>query len=555
MTQKRFINDADTIVVEALDAVASLAADELLRLDGYPHIKVVLREHLDPAKVAVISGGGAGHEPAHAGFVGRGMLSAAVSGEIFASPSVEAVYAGIMAATGDAGCLLVVKNYTGDRLNFGLAAERARAAGKRVETVIVADDVAIPDASQPRGVAGTLFVHKIAGHLAEQGASLEAVAAAARRVAAEVRSLGVSLEGCTIPGRPSAARLADDEGELGLGIHGEPGVETFTLASVRELVALMVERLLPTLPDPASDARPLVALLNNLGAVPSIEMAVVASEVLRSALGPRLALVIGPAALMTSLDMNGFSLSLLPLDDERRAALTGACEVVAWPEAVRPRAAPKLRALPALSARAARVSASPSADPGLRAALVTMLDALIAAKDELDALDAKIGDGDTGSTMAGAARAILAELDALPFAQPSALLASLAELLAEVMGGSSGVLLSIFCTAAAEALARGEGWIPALTAGLARVREYGGASLGDRTMIDALEPAFAALRGSGVLGEAASAARAGAERTASMMRAGAGRAAYLTGERLAGVPDPGAVAVAIAFEALAREHS
>jgi dihydroxyacetone kinase len=148
---KRFFNRRDTIVLEALDGLAALGGGRLVRLDGYPHIKVITRAQLDPHKVAVVSGGGAGHEPAHAGFVGVGMLSAAVSGEVFASPSVEAVLAAILAVTGEAGCLLIVKNYTGDRLNFGLAAERARAQGRRVETVLVADDIAIPDSSTHAG--------------------------------------------------------------------------------------------------------------------------------------------------------------------------------------------------------------------------------------------------------------------------------------------------------------------------------------------------------------------------------------------------------------------
>ncbi|RUX56589.1 dihydroxyacetone kinase, partial [Mesorhizobium sp. M7A.F.Ca.CA.002.09.1.1] len=161
---KHFFNRRETIVTEALDGLLrTIGSGDLARLDGYPEIKVVLRADWDKTKVSVVSGGGAGHEPSHAGFVGRGMLTAAVSGEIFASPSVEAVLAAIRAVTGPAGCLLIVKNYTGDRLNFGLAAEKARAEGFRVEMVIVADDIALPDITQPRGVAGTLFVHKISG--------------------------------------------------------------------------------------------------------------------------------------------------------------------------------------------------------------------------------------------------------------------------------------------------------------------------------------------------------------------------------------------------------
>ena len=158
---KRFTNAKANIVTEAIDGfLATTANDKLARLDGYPHTKVIVRTDWDKARVALVSGGGSGHEPAHVGFVGEGMLTAAVCGEIFASPTVDAVLSAILAVTGEAGCLLIVKNYTGDRLNFGLAAERAKAMGLKVEMVIVGDDIAIPGALQPRGVAGTLFVHK-----------------------------------------------------------------------------------------------------------------------------------------------------------------------------------------------------------------------------------------------------------------------------------------------------------------------------------------------------------------------------------------------------------
>ncbi|TXN74801.1 dihydroxyacetone kinase subunit DhaK, partial [Methylobacterium sp. WL18] len=166
-----FIETRATLVGDAIAGLLAASGGRLARLDGDPDIRVVLRADLDADKVAVISGGGSGHEPAHAGFVGPGMLSAAVCGDVFASPSVDAVLAGILAVTGPAGCLLVIKNYAGDRLNFGLAAERARALGRKVETVIVSDDIALPAAKQPRGVAGTLFVHKVAGHAARASAA------------------------------------------------------------------------------------------------------------------------------------------------------------------------------------------------------------------------------------------------------------------------------------------------------------------------------------------------------------------------------------------------
>jgi dihydroxyacetone kinase len=558
---KHFINTRDTIVTEALDGLAALGPG-LARLDGYPHIKVLTRAQIDAHKVAVVSGGGAGHEPAHAGFVGRGLLSAAVSGEIFASPSVEAVLAGILAVTGEAGCVLIVKNYTGDRLNFGLAAERARAIGRRVETVLVADDIAIPDPTRRRGVAGTLFVHKIAGHLAERGADLDTVAALARAAAAEIWSLGVSLDSCTIPGAIATDRLAADEGELGLGIHGEPGVEKIGLQPVRSIVALMVERLMAALPE---GPHRYAALINNLGAVPAIEMSVIVHELLQSRVADRIELVIGPAPMMTSLDMNGFSLSLLRLDDARREALLGDCDVVAWPGAAVPKPV-EVRPLPS---RSPRTRAPASSDPqverglggesdfggrGLEKSLSALLERMIAMQAELDLLDARIGDGDTGTTFATGARAVRERFANLPFGNSHELLAELADVLGESMGGSVGVLLSIGCMAASQARARGDSWVAALGEGVARIREYGGAQPGDRTMLDALIPAMDALNETGDVRAAADAARAGAEATASLVRAKAGRAAYLSAESLAGTPDPGAMAIAAAFEAVSAEQ-
>lgn len=233
---EHFINAKEDMVTQAIDGTIAASGGKLARLDGYPHIRVVVRSDWDKSKVALVSGGGSGHEPAHAGFVGKGMLTAAVCGDVFASPSVDAVLAGILAVTGPAGCLLIVKNYTGDRLNFGLAAERARAFGLKVAMVIVDDDVALPDLPQARGVAGTLFVHKIAGAMAENGANLEACTMAAERVRNATRSIGMSLDTCTVPGSLKEDRIPLGMAELGLGIHGEAGVEQ--VASSGELDAI-----------------------------------------------------------------------------------------------------------------------------------------------------------------------------------------------------------------------------------------------------------------------------------------------------------------------------
>ena len=538
---KQFINTKDTLVNEAIDGVLRSGADRLARLDGYPHIKVVVRTDWDRSKVALISGGGSGHEPAHAGFVGKGMLTAAVCGEVFASPSVDAVLAGILAVTGEAGCLLIVKNYTGDRLNFGLAAERARALGKKVAMVVVDDDVALPDLPQARGVAGTLFVHKIAGSLAEQGADLAAVETAAQRVTAAVVSIGMSLDTCTVPGSPKEHRIAQGKAELGLGIHGEPGVEQVDFKGARAAMATVADRLAKHLSD-----GPYVALLNNLGGAMPLEMAVLTEELARTDVGAKIGCIVGPAPMMTSLDMQGFSVSLLPLNADDRAALEAPVDPVAWPGCL-PYAAPKIVEMPQ---GLVPPRFTPTADPAMAELIGRCCDLLAGAEADLNALDAKSGDGDTGSTLATAARALKDARDRLPLADQAELYRGLAQELSQTMGGSSGVLMAIFFAAAGDAEASGTTGVAALQAGLSRIQEVGGAAPGDRTMIDALKPALDALPDG--LAAAAAAARSGADHTAKITRAKAGRSAYVAAENLEGHNDPGAEAVARLFEHLAK---
>jgi len=536
----QFINAKDALVTEAIDGTLRAAGGRLARLDGYPHIKVVLRSDWSADRVALVSGGGSGHEPAHAGFVGRGMLTAAVCGEVFASPSVDAVLAGILAVTGEAGCLLIVKNYTGDRLNFGLAAERARALGRRVNLLVVDDDIALPDLQQARGLAGTLFVHKIAGALAESGETLEKVTEAAGRVIEGACTIGMSLDTCTVPGSPKESRIEEGQAELGLGIHGEPGAERVDFESAAQAIELVVERLARDLGD-----GPHALLLNDLGGTTPLEMAILTDALARSPIGKRLRWIVGPAPLMTSLDMQGFSVSLLPLTEADEAALRAEVEPIAWP-GVRRLVEPALRPMPEGLAPS-RPNASRDAER--RAFLERCCETLGAMERDLNALDAKSGDGDTGSTLAGAARSLEKALDRLPLADEAALLRAIGDELAQTMGGSSGVLLAIYFAAAGDAAASGAGRGDALRAGLERMREVGGANPGDRTMIDALLPALDALDQG--LAAAATAARKGADATAEITRAGAGRAAYVGADELAGHNDPGAEAVARLFERLA----
>ncbi len=538
MTQ--FINAKDTLVTEAIDGTLRTGGGRLARLDGYPHIKVVVRSDWDKSKVALVSGGGSGHEPSHAGFVGQGMLTAAVCGDVFASPSVDAVLAGILAVTGPAGCLLIVKNYTGDRLNFGLAAERARAFGLKVEMVIVDDDVALPDLPQARGVAGTLFVHKIAGALADQGADLDVVASAAHRVNAGVRSIGMSLDTCTVPGSPKEDRIAAGKAELGLGIHGEAGIEQVDYTNARDAMAMVVDRLAPTI-----GAGPHVALLNNLGGATPLEMAVLAEELAGSRIGSQVTWMIGPAPLMTSLDMQGFSVSLLPASDADMPLLQATVAPAAWPGCM---PVGDIAVLP-LPDGLTPIQPMPSADAEMASFLKVCCDVLISAEADLNALDAKSGDGDTGSTLATASRSLIGAIDRLPLADLTQLYRAIGLELSQTMGGSSGVLLAIYFAAAGDASANGASAVGALKAGLDRIQQVGGAVPGDRTMIDALMPALEALPQG--IGQAAEAARQGADLTATITRAKAGRASYIAAEKLAGHNDPGAEAVARLFEFIA----
>lgn len=539
---QQFINKKEDMVTDAIDGTIAASGGKLTRLDGYPHIRVVVRSDWDKSKVALVTGGGSGHEPAHAGFVGKGMLTAAVCGDVFASPSVDAVLAGILAVTGPAGCLLIVKNYTGDRLNFGLAAERARAFGHKVSMVVVDDDVALPDLPQARGVAGTLFVHKIAGAMAENGANLEACTLAAERVINSTRSIGMSLDTCTVPGSLKENRIPHGMAELGLGIHGEAGVEQVASNGAADAIAKMCEKLTEGLPK-----TPHVALVNNLGGASCLEMSILTHSLISSDLGSQIRFVVGPSPMMTALDMHGFSISLMELANGDEEHLYQEVDAPAWP-GMNSVSQPEILPLPdGLSP----IRAPASAHEQTKQFLTSCCNILIAAETDLNTLDAKSGDGDTGSTLATAASALIEAMDTLPLADHTQLYRAIGLELSQTMGGSSGVLLAIFFAAAGDASSSGMPMREALQAGLKRMREIGGANPGDRTMVDALLPALDALEGG--IASAATAARKGAEYTATLTLAKAGRASYINAEQLDGHVDPGAEAVARLFEHLALE--
>lgn len=541
-----FFNDRKQLVNDAIEGILLSAPHaNLVKLDIDPAIRIVVRADWDKSRVAVISGGGSGHEPAHAGFVGKGMLTAAVCGDLFASPSVDAVLNAIVAVTGDRGCLLIVKNYTGDRLNFGLAAEKAKRYGLKVEMVIVADDIALPDNKQPRGIAGTALVHKIAGYAAEQGKSLSEVRDIAQQACDNLWSLGVAMQTCNLPGSDDEeGRIKQGHVELGLGIHGEPGASVVDTQNSKAII----DTLVTPLKAQAGEGR-FAVLINNLGGVSALEMALLTKELAHSALKESIAYLIGPAPLVSALDMKGFSLTLLKLNDLFEKALHEEVETLGWQKPV---AFAPLRTV-AHSAIHDRVEYTPSENPQVEKSVSSVARTLIQLENRLNALDAKVGDGDTGSTFAQGARDIAQRLEehALPLDDVSKLLLLVGDRLATVMGGSSGVLMSIFFTAAGQKLHDGKSLPDALMSGLAQMKQYGGADLGDRTLIDALQPALEALQKND-LQAAAQAAQQGAEATAKMEKAGAGRSSYVNKENLDGVMDPGAVAVAEVFNILAQ---
>lgn len=316
---KKIINRPENVVSEFLEGFA-LAYPQLTY---HADAQVVTRSMKCPGKVGIVSGGGAGHEPAHVGYVGFGMLDAAVAGNVFSAPGPDRILRGIEAANYGAGVLLVVKNYSGDIMNFEMAQELATMRDIPVERVIVKDDIAVPDStysSGRRGIAGTVFVHKIAGAAAERGYSLSMVKAAAEKAAQNVRSIGMSMSSCTLPavGRPGFM-LGDNEVEIGMGIHGEPGVERTDMKSARELAEILVARLTSDFDFQNSQA---ALLINGLGATPLMELGILNLEVrkLLEAQGIQIhRTFIGN--YMTALEMAGCSVSLLRLDDQLKLLL------------------------------------------------------------------------------------------------------------------------------------------------------------------------------------------------------------------------------------------
>ena len=317
---KKFINDVEQAENEMILGLVKAYPDYLRKLDCG---NVVVRSNRKENKVALISGGGSGHEPAHAGYVGTGMLDAAVAGAVFTSPTPDQIYEGIKAVAGDAGVLMVIKNYTGDVMNFEMAAEMAEDDGILVKQVVVNDDVAVKDSLYTvgrRGVAGTVFVHKIAGAAAENGEDIDKVQAVARKVIANVRTMGAAIRPCIVPaaGKPGF-ELAEDEMEVGIGIHGEPGTHREKMKSANEIVDFLLDKILSDIDYVGSEV---AVMINGSGATPLMELFIInnrVSDVLKDKGISVYRTYVGE--FMTSIEMEGFSVSLLKLDKELKFLL------------------------------------------------------------------------------------------------------------------------------------------------------------------------------------------------------------------------------------------
>lgn len=326
---KKFINDVALVEDQMIQGMVKAYPQYLRKLDCG---NVVVRASKKEGKVALISGGGSGHEPAHGGFVGTGMLDAAVAGAVFTSPTPDQVYEGIKAIATDAGVLMVVKNYTGDVMNFEMAAEMAEMEGITVKYVVTNDDVAVKDSLYTvgrRGVAGTIFVHKIAGAKAEMGASLDEVQAVAQKVIDNVRTMGAAIEPCTVPaaGKPGF-ELSEGEMEVGIGIHGEPGTHKEPIKPADEVVDMLLNQILA---DIDYEGKEVAVMINGAGATPLMELFIINNHVADVLAGKGIKVYktfVGE--YMTSIEMQGFSISLLRLDDELKALLDAPADTPAW---------------------------------------------------------------------------------------------------------------------------------------------------------------------------------------------------------------------------------
>lgn len=328
---KKIINKPENVVTEMLDGLAYVHNDLVHRVEGFD---IIVRNEKVSGQVGIISGGGSGHEPAHAGFVGDGMLSAAIAGAVFTSPTPDQILEAIKEADQGAGVFMVVKNYSGDIMNFEMAQELAEMEGIEVASVVVDDDIAVENSLYTqgrRGVAGTIFVHKILGHAAREGKSLAEIKDLADKIVPNIHTIGLALSGATVPevGKPGFV-LAEDEIEYGIGIHGEPGYRKESMQPSRQLAEELTGKLLESFDAKSGDRYAL--LINGMGATPLMEQYVFANDVASLLRDAGLEVIYRKLGnYMTSIDMAGLSLTLMKIEDDAwLEALESPVKTIAW---------------------------------------------------------------------------------------------------------------------------------------------------------------------------------------------------------------------------------
>jgi dihydroxyacetone kinase len=583
---KKILNDPNNAVGEFISGLLLQYPNRFVKLANH---HVILSADPPVENIQLLSGGGSGHEPSHAGWIGRGMLSGAICGGIFASPSVAAILAAVRASAATNakhGCLLVVKNYTGDRLNFGMACEMANQEGIPCKMVVVADDCALPRTkgiTGARGVAGTVLVHKIAGAAAKAGKTLDTIIDIVGEATACMGTLGVSLDSVTIPGADQVNnRLNASTIEIGLGIHGEAGLKQSPLMTADEIAKEMIDTILSygrvVQKDGAESVVPmfekgeeLCILVNNLGGTSNFEMSILANscvQTLESVHECKVTRVL-VGSFMTSFDMHGASLTILNLSATSAdiiSLLDDDCDAPAWAPLdiwhgdARPSATERPEVV-VDEVQQVELKLPPVSLADFESVAKSLALSATKCLAEQEALltkyDTIVGDGDCGITMKRGATEVEKRLSdgSLATAHPVSMFAGLADAVSASMGGTSGVLLELMFRKMSSTLTKCKSiGIPelclAFQEGVAAIQLYGGATVGSRTMLDAMVPAAATLVETKDIREAASKAKWGADGTAQMRVASAGRSNYLSEEQLTGTPDPGAFAVSIVFEAL-----
>ncbi|KAK6754116.1 hypothetical protein RB195_013241 [Necator americanus] len=552
---KKFINDPKNAVDDALNGLVN--ASENVTFDKNCRRVVLRSDYVDycaKGKVALIAGGGSGHEPYAAGYIGPGMLTAAVAGNVFASPPSRHVSAALNSTSTNGGSILFIINYTGDRLNFGLAAERYKTGGHDVRVVTIADDVAIDSALSTtgrRGLAAAVLVLKVAGAMAESGKyTIDQIETMSKKMNDNAGTMGVSLYPCSVPGQGKMFTMADEMMEVGLGIHGEPGCRREPIEAAHKIVDMIMTRLQKIVQFSKDES--VVLLVNNLGGVSQIEMGVIKSEAVKWCHEHDINIArILCGSYMTSLDGHGISLTVLRLFDNN---------ILNYLDA--PTLAPGWHGADKLG----KAETAPSADKNIsilshgssrgvpftkeqadlaRKCVNAVCSKMISMESELNALDGAAGDGDCGSTFAHASRAITERMKTLELSSAQDLLFRISEVFEQEVGGTGGALYALMLSAASEAFAKSvtsQDFVMALRKAYETVQKYGGARPGDRTLVDALHAAVEKIRSGerrwDVITEAAiKAAQATAE-----MKARAGRASY-TAKEVQTKPDPGAVAI------------